>query len=163
MRLVPQEVHTISYPLPKPGRSAIFSTSGNEDAHIILRGGNERPNYYATSVELVAEGLEKAGLPQNIMIDFSHDNSLKQYQRQMMVAEDVGQQIAGGNTRIMGVMIESHLKAGRQNINFPGQPMVYGQSITDACLGWHDTDTVLRELANNVRQRRSFKLVQEQA
>ncbi len=146
----------------KAGRSAIFSTSGNEDAHIILRGGNDHPNYDAVNVEKVAEGLEQAGLPQNIMIDFSHDNSLKQYQRQMIVAEDVGQQIAGGDSRIMGVMIESHLKAGRQNV-VEGQPLVYGQSITDGCIGWHDTETVLRELAASVQHRRMSKLAEEQA
>ena len=146
----------------KAGRSAIFSTSGNEDVHIILRGGNERPNYDAINVEQVAEGLEKANLPQNIMIDFSHDNSLKQYQRQLVVAEDVGQQIAGGDQRIMGVMIESHLKAGKQNV-VPGQALVYGQSITDGCIGWHDTETVLHQLAANVQQRRHSKLAEEQA
>ena len=137
----------------KEGRSAIFSTSGNEDVHIILRGGNNRPNYDAINVEKVAEGLEAAQLPQNIMIDFSHDNSLKQCQRQLIVAEDVGAQIAAGDRRIMGAMVESHLKAGRQDV-IEGQPLVYGQSITDGCIGWQDTETLLRNLARAVQQRR---------
>jgi 3-deoxy-7-phosphoheptulonate synthase len=146
----------------KAGRSAIFSTAGNEDVHIILRGGNNQPNYDAIHVEKVAEGLEKAGLPQNIMIDFSHDNCLKQFQRQLIVAEDVGLQIAKGDERIIGVMIESHLKSGRQDV-VAGQPLVYGQSITDGCLGWQDTEKLLRALAATVQQRRTLKKQQEQA
>lgn len=138
----------------REGRSAIFSTSGNEDAHIILRGGNNQPNYDAINVEKVAEGLEAAGLPQNIMIDFSHDNSLKQYQRQLIVAEDVAAQIAAGDQRIIGVMVESHLKAGRQDVT-PDKPLVYGQSITDGCIGWQDTEKLLREMASAVQQRRA--------
>ncbi len=137
----------------KAGHSAIFSTTGNEDVHIILRGGNEKPNYDAVSVEQVAEGLEAAGLRQNIMIDFSHANCLKQYQRQLVVAEDVGKQIAGGDTRIMGVMLESHLKAGRQDVR-PDRELVYGQSITDGCLGWDETRELLQKLAANVQKRR---------
>lgn len=138
----------------REGRSAIFSTSGNEDAHIILRGGNNQPNYDAINVEKVAEGLEAAGLPQNIMIDFSHDNSLKQYQRQLIVAEDVAAQIAAGDQRIIGVMVESHLKAGRQDVT-PDKPLAYGQSITDGCIGWQDTEKLLREMASAVQQRRA--------
>ncbi len=144
--------HFIS--LNKAGHSAIFSTTGNEDVHIILRGGNDRPNYDAVSVEQVAEGLVKAELKPNIMIDFSHANSLKQCQRQLIVGDDVAQQIAGGDHRIMGVMIESHLKAGSQKV-VEGQPLVYGQSITDACLSWDDTVPLLRELAQAVQKRRT--------
>jgi len=144
--------HFIS--LNKAGHSAIFSTTGNEDVHIILRGGNDRPNYDAVSVEQVAEGLAKAELKPNIMIDFSHANSLKQCQRQLIVGDDVAQQIAGGDHRIMGVMIESHLKAGSQKV-VEGQPLVYGQSITDACLSWDDTVPLLRELAQAVQKRRT--------
>jgi len=144
--------HFIS--LNKAGHSAIFSTTGNEDAHIILRGGNDGPNYDAVSVEQVAEGLVKANLKPNIMIDFSHANSLKQCQRQLIVGEDVAGQIATGDHRIMGVMIESHLKAGSQKV-VEGQPLVYGQSITDACLSWDDTVPLLRELAQAVRKRRT--------
>ncbi|TRW92798.1 3-deoxy-7-phosphoheptulonate synthase AroG [Candidatus Methylobacter oryzae] len=144
--------HFIS--LNKAGHSAIFSTTGNEDVHIILRGGNDRPNYDAVSVEQVAEGLVNAELKPNIMIDFSHANSLKQCQRQLIVGEDVAEQIANGDHRIMGVMIESHLKAGNQKV-IEGQPLVYGQSITDACLSWDDTVPLLRELAQAVQKRRT--------
>lgn len=141
----------------KEGRSAIFSTTGNEDVHIILRGGNDRPNYDAVSVEQVAEGLEAANLKANIMIDFSHANSLKQCQRQLVVGDDVGGQIAGGDKRIMGTMIESHLKAGRQD-PVEGQPLEYGQSITDACLSWEDTVDLLNTLAQAVQKRRTVKI-----
>jgi len=140
----------------KAGHSAIFSTTGNEDAHIILRGGNDEPNYDAVNVEKVAEGLDQSGLASNIMIDFSHANSLKQCQRQIVVAEDVAEQIARGDTRIMGAMIESHLISGRQD-PVEGNSLTYGQSITDACLGWDDTVTLLNNLASAVQKRRSVK------
>ena len=139
--------------LTKAGHSAIFSTTGNEDVHIILRGGNGHPNYDAASVEQVAKGLIKANLKPNIMIDFSHANSLKQCQRQLIVGADVGTQIANGDHRIMGVMIESHLKGGNQNV-VAGQDLIYGQSITDACLSWDDTAPLLRKLAMAVQDRR---------
>lgn len=142
--------------LTKAGHSAIFSTTGNEDVHIILRGGNDGPNYDAVHVEKVAESLVKADLRPNIMIDFSHANSLKQCHRQLIVGEDVAEQIAGGDYRIMGTMIESHLKAGSQKV-IEGQPLVYGQSITDACLSWDDTLPLLRNLADAVQSRRGFK------
>jgi 3-deoxy-7-phosphoheptulonate synthase len=141
--------------LTKAGHSAIFSTTGNEDVHIILRGGNEGPNYDAVSVEKVAESLTKANLTPNIMIDFSHANSLKQCHRQLVVGEDVSEQIAGGDRRIMGVMIESHLKSGSQKV-VEGQPLVYGQSITDGCLSWDETLPLLKTLAAAVQSRRSF-------
>ena len=141
--------------LTKAGHSAIFSTTGNDDVHIILRGGNGRPNYDAVSVEQVAEGLKKAQLRPNIMIDFSHDNSLKQCQRQLIVGDDVAGQIATGDHRIMGVMIESHLKAGNQSV-IEGQELVYGQSITDGCLSWEDTAPLLRTLAQAVQKRRTI-------
>ncbi len=141
----------------KEGRSAIFSTTGNEDSHIILRGGNDEPNYDAVNVEKVAEGLEKSGLPSNIMIDFSHANSLKQCQRQLVVGDDVSEQIGHGDKRIVGVMVESHLKAGRQD-TVEGQPLTYGQSITDACLNWDDTLILLNGLASAVQKRRSVQL-----
>jgi len=143
--------------LTKAGHSAIFSTTGNEDVHIILRGGNDRPNYDAVSVEQVAEGLFKAGLRPNIMIDFSHANCLKQCQRQLIVGEDVGAQIAHGDRRIMGIMAESNLKAGSQKI-VEGQPLVYGQSITDPCLSWEDTVPMLRDLAAAVQKRRTVDI-----
>lgn len=140
--------------LTKAGHSAIFSTSGNEDVHLILRGGNSRPNYDAVSVDQAGEALQAAKLMPNIMIDFSHANSSKQYQRQIVVGEDVAGQIANGDQRIIGVMLESHLQAGRQDV-VAGKALIYGQSITDACLGWNDSVKVLKELALAVRQRRT--------
>ena len=136
----------------KYGHSAIVETSGNSDCHIILRGGKE-PNYSEHHVSAVKAGLEKAGLPQQVMIDFSHANSSKQFQKQMLVADDVAQQIAGGEQAIIGVMIESHLVEGNQSLE-SGEPLVYGKSITDACIGWEDTEKVLRQLAAAVKTRR---------
>jgi 3-deoxy-7-phosphoheptulonate synthase len=141
--------------LTKAGHSAIFSTTGNEDVHIILRGGNHQPNYDAVHVEQVAQGMKKANLRPNIMIDFSHSNSLKQCQRQLIVGDDVAAQIANGDKRIMGVMIESHLKSGSQSV-VQGKELVYGQSITDACLSWEDTLPLLQKLAKSVQKRRVF-------
>jgi 3-deoxy-7-phosphoheptulonate synthase len=141
--------------LTKAGQSAIFSTTGNEDAHIILRGGNDSTNYDAASVEQIAKGLGKSNLRSNIMIDFSHANSLKQGQRQLIVGEDVAEQIANGDHRIMGVMVESHLKGGSQTV-VEGQTLTYGQSITDACLSWDDTVPLLKNLAIAVQKRRAI-------
>ena len=138
--------------LTKAGRSAIFSTAGNDDCHIILRGG-KTPNYDATSVALAAEELEKADLAPRLMIDFSHANSSKQHQKQIEVANNVAQQITDGETRIIGAMVESHLKAGRQDVEDHTQ-LVYGQSITDACISWEDSVPLLETLAAAVRQRR---------
>ncbi|PSJ45470.1 3-deoxy-7-phosphoheptulonate synthase [Zobellella taiwanensis] len=136
----------------KFGHSAIVSTAGNPDCHIILRGGKE-PNYSAEHVAAVCQGLDKAGLPQKLMIDFSHANSSKQYQRQMVVCEDVCGQLAAGQRAIMGVMVESHLVAGRQDLQ-EGCELTYGQSITDACIGWEDTEALLAQLADAVTARR---------
>lgn len=141
--------------LTKAGHSAIFSTAGNDDCHIILRGGR-KPNYDAQSVQEAAEELEKAGLPARLMIDFSHANSAKQYARQAEVARSVATQIAAGDERIMGVMIESHLKEGRQDVQ-PGTELEYGKSITDACISWEQSVPILQELAAAVRQRRASK------
>ena len=138
--------------LTKAGHSAIFATTGNEDCHIILRGGRE-PNYDADSVAVAINALEAAGLSGKLMIDFSHANSRKQHERQIEVGHDVAGQIAAGNQHIMGVMIESHLKAGRQNVE-AGKELVYGQSITDACISWDDSEPLLKELARAVQQRR---------
>jgi len=140
--------------LTKAGHSAIFSTSGNEGSHIILRGGKV-PNYDAASVQAAANALQKEGLAPNIMIDFSHANCLKQYQKQMDVGCDVAEQIAGGDQRIFGVMIESHLVAGNQKLE-TGKQLVYGQSITDPCLGWEDSVVLIGELAEAVRKRRAW-------
>jgi 3-deoxy-7-phosphoheptulonate synthase len=139
--------------LTKAGHSAIFSTTGNEDSHIILRGGRH-PNYDAESVQAAADALAAAGLPPQIMIDFSHANSLKQYQRQVPVGKDVAGQIAGGDRRIFGVMIESNLNAGNQKL-VPGKTPAYGVSITDACLGWDDSAELLEILAKAAAERRA--------
>jgi 3-deoxy-7-phosphoheptulonate synthase len=136
----------------KSGQSAIFSTSGNEDCHIILRGG-KAPNYDATSVNAACDELARSGLAQRVMIDFSHANSAKQYRKQLDVSTDVAAQLATGDQRIVGVMVESHLNAGRQNIT-AGKAQEYGVSVTDACLGWADTEKLLQQLATAVRERR---------
>ena len=136
----------------KKGQSAIFKTKGNEDCHLILRGG-KAPNYDADSIESAASELGKAGVNLHMMIDFSHANSSKQHERQMIVGADVSGQIAGGDMRISGVMIESHLVAGRQD-QVEGQELVYGQSITDACIDWDSSVQLLEELATAVRTRR---------
>jgi len=136
----------------KAGHSAIVSTMGNEDCHIILRGGKQ-PNYDAGSVEAACRQLAAAGLAQRVMIDLSHSNSQKNYTRQIEVGQDVAGQIAHGDDRIFGVMIESHLKSGRQDL-LPGKELVYGQSITDACIGWEETLPLLEKLAEAVRARR---------
>jgi 3-deoxy-7-phosphoheptulonate synthase len=138
--------------LTKDGHSAIFTTAGNEDTHIILRGGS-RPNYDTESVDIAANAIQDSGLIPKIMIDFSHANSRKQPDKQMRVAEDVAGQIARGETRIIGAMIESNLVGGRQNLT-SGADLVYGQSITDACLAWENTAPLLEHLAEAAEQRR---------
>ncbi len=136
----------------KGGHSAIVSTAGNEDCHIILRGGKE-PNYDANSVEAGAQDLANAGLQPRLMIDFSHSNSSKQYEKQMTVCQDVAERVGNGETRIFGCMVESHLEGGRQDL-VPDKELIYGMSITDACIGWPDSVGVLEELAAAVRGRR---------
>ena len=136
----------------KGGRSAIAATTGNEDCHIILRGGNQ-PNYDAANVHATATSLAESGIPARIMIDCSHGNSGKEPAKQVGVGKDVAGQIAAGDARIFGVMVESHLKAGRQDL-VPGKALVYGQSITDACVGWEDSRNLIDALADAVRQRR---------
>jgi len=137
----------------KYGHSAIIQTAGNENCHIILRGGKE-PNYSKEHVAAVNEQLTQAKLPNNIMIDFSHANSAKQFKRQMDVTADVCEQISQGDSSIFGVMIESHLVEGRQDL-IDGKAKTYGQSITDACIGWDDTETALQQLADAVKARRN--------
>ncbi|CAA0101840.1 Phospho-2-dehydro-3-deoxyheptonate aldolase, Phe-sensitive [Halioglobus japonicus] len=137
----------------KAGRSAIFQTTGNEDCHIILRGGKQ-PNYDMFSVEDAQAMLEKSGLPARIMIDASHANSRKIPARQVDVAVDIATQVARGNRSIIGLMLESNLVEGRQNV-VPGEPLTYGQSITDPCISWDNTLPVLEKLADAVRQRRA--------
>ena len=136
----------------KGGHTAIVSTAGNEDCHIILRGGN-KPNYDAASVDAAAKTLAEAGIPARLMVDFSHGNSSKKPEKQMDVAQDVARQIASGEERIVGIMVESHLKAGRQDL-IPGKELVYGMSITDGCIGWEDSRKLLEVLADAVRKRR---------
>jgi len=136
----------------KQGHSAIFETTGNEDCHIILRGGR-KPNYDMFSVDDATALLEKAQLPKHLMIDASHANSRKMPARQVEVASDIATQVRRGNRAIIGVMLESFLVEGRQNV-VPGQPLTYGQSITDACMAWDTTELVLEELADAVAARR---------
>ncbi len=136
----------------KQGHSAIFQTTGNEDCHIILRGG-KHPNYDMFSVDDASAMLAKAGLPARIMIDASHSNSRKIPARQLDVGRDIASQVARGNRSIFGVMLESNLVEGRQDV-VPGQSLTYGQSITDPCICWDDTTPLLRDLAAAVRARR---------
>jgi 3-deoxy-7-phosphoheptulonate synthase len=150
IRTSQQAHHFLS--VTKAGHSAIVSTIGNEDCHIILRGG-KLPNYDAASVDAACKELAAAGLAQHVMIDLSHSNSQKNYMRQVDVGKEVASEIAQGDARIIGVMIESHLKAGRQDL-LPGKELVYGQSITDACIGWEETVPLLETLAEAVRSRR---------
>jgi 3-deoxy-7-phosphoheptulonate synthase len=137
----------------KQGTSGIAATSGNADCHVILRGGRT-PNYDAESVDDVCKQLAAARLEPRVMIDVSHGNSNKRPENQPLVSADIAAQIEHGEHRIMGVMIESHLKAGRQDLN-PGQPLTYGQSVTDGCIGWESSVEVLGRLATAVKARRA--------
>ncbi len=137
----------------KFGHSAIFRTTGNNFCHLILRGG-KAPNYDSQSVSDACAALAKAGLPQKVMIDFSHANSCKQYKKQLDVCASVCQQVADGSKAIFGVMIESHLNEGRQDCTDPAL-LKYGQSITDACIGWDDTVSAITQLAEAARSRRN--------
>jgi len=136
----------------KDGRAAIASTRGNEDCHVILRGGSQT-NYDADSVNAVSALSEKVGLAPRLIIDASHANSSKNPENQPKVTADVGRQVAAGDRRIKGVMVESHLVAGRQDL-VPGKPLVYGQSITDGCIDWATSVSVLEDLARSVQARR---------
>jgi 3-deoxy-7-phosphoheptulonate synthase len=145
-----QKHHFLS--VHKSGQVAIVETRGNDDCHIILRGG-KMPNYDAPSVQGACEQLARAGLPERLMVDCSHANAAKDYRRQAEVAAEIGRQIAGGEQRIVGLMVESHLVEGRQDLD-PGKPLIFGQSITDACLGWDDSVRLLSGLAEAVKARR---------
>jgi 3-deoxy-7-phosphoheptulonate synthase len=145
-----QKHHFLS--VHKSGQVAIVETRGNEDCHIILRGG-KAPNYDAASVQQACAELGRAKVPGCLMIDCSHANAAKDYRRQVDVAADIGRQLAGGERCIMGVMVESNLVEGRQDLR-PGEPLAYGKSVTDACLGWDDSARMLQALAEAVRQRR---------
>ena len=145
-----QKHHFLS--VHKSGQVAIVETRGNEDCHIILRGG-KHPNYDADSVNAACAELARAKLPERLMIDCSHANASKDYRRQKEVAADIARQLAGGERRIVGVMIESHLREGRQDL-VAGRVLAFGQSITDPCLGWEDSVKLLDVLAAGVRERR---------
>jgi 3-deoxy-7-phosphoheptulonate synthase len=141
----------------KNGQVAIVETAGNPDCHVILRGG-KAPNYDAASVEAACKDLEAAKLHPSLMVDFSHANSSKQHERQVVVAEDIAAQVSGGSKKVFGVMVESHLCAGAQKFT-PGKDdpskLAYGQSITDACIGWDDSEKVLEILSKSVKNRRA--------
>ena len=141
----------------KQGRSAIATTAGNSDCHVILRGGKV-PNFDAPSVAAAWQAIAAAGLTTCVMIDASHGNSSKRPENQVLVIDSLAQQIEAGDTRIGGVMIESHLVGGRQDL-VPGQPLVYGQSITDGCIDWASSVQVLDRLAAAVTQRRNERRV----
>jgi 3-deoxy-7-phosphoheptulonate synthase len=136
------------------GRAAVISTTGNPDGHVILRGGRSGPNFGAESVATALERLRAGGLPQRLLVDASHANSGKDHHRQAAVVRDIADQVAAGQCGIAGVMLESFLVEGRQEIG-PRGDLVYGQSVTDACLGWATTADLLRTLADAVRRRRS--------
>jgi 3-deoxy-7-phosphoheptulonate synthase len=138
----------------KHGQTAIFVTKGNCDCHIILRGGRQTVNFDAASVEETCKQMEKAGIRPQVMIDCSHANSHKDYTQQLTVCRNVAEQVAGGDKRIMGVMLESNLVAGAQKL-VPGKELVYGQSITDGCIDWNETRVALAELAAAVRKART--------
>ena len=140
----------------KEGQSAIFATNGNEDCHVILRGGNERANYDSVSIEATIDDIKQQNLPPHLMVDFSHANSGGDYNNQVKVGSHIAAHISTGSHDVCGVMIESHLVAGRQNGEGKAkEDLVYGQSITDACIDWDATDGLLRELAQAVKARRN--------
>jgi len=152
MRAAQGSHHFISITLQ--GHSAIFTTAGNNYTHVILRGGNDRPNYDRVSVAGVTDSLERAGLNSRLMIDTSHANSQKKFHKQVEVCRDIIHQIKTGQDNIFGLMIESNLVEGRQDYQ-QGEALTYGQSITDACIGWEDSEMLLRELADAVRAKRT--------
>jgi 3-deoxy-7-phosphoheptulonate synthase len=138
--------------IDKNGRAAIATTTGNAEAHVVLRGGAV-PNHDAAGIAAASAELERAGLAPRLMVDASHGNSRKDHERQPGVVAEIAEQLAAGEQRIMGVMVESHLVAGRQSL-VAGEAPVYGQSITDACIGWETSLDVLETLAEGVRARR---------
>ncbi|MEO1006106.1 MAG: 3-deoxy-7-phosphoheptulonate synthase [Cyanobacteria bacterium J06638_38] len=132
------------------GLASIVRTTGNPDGHLVLRGGAAKPNYEASDIEAAVNALKQKAMNSRLMIDCSHGNSSKNYHKQVTVLDSINQQIQVGSENIVGVMIESHLVAGNQSIPKDGQPTVYGQSITDACVNWETTETMLNSLANSV-------------
>jgi 3-deoxy-7-phosphoheptulonate synthase len=159
MQIAVDAVNSASHPhhflsVTKQGLAAIVSTRGNQACHVILRGGSKGPNFSAEHVGATLRLLKEAGIHRGVMVDTSHANSEKNHQNQPKVAANLAEQVAGGNRGLVGVMIESHLRAGRQNAS-PGKPLEYGISITDACIGFDDTIPVLEALAQAVAQRRT--------
>ena len=136
----------------KKGNSAIFSTSGNKYCHTILRGGSKKVNYDEKSIDEVSARLDKANLPQRIVVDCSHANSMKDHKKQISVVDNIAFQLSNGEKRIKGLMIESNLVEGNQNIN--DSNLIYGKSVTDACIGWEDTEKVLYKLSEAVEKRK---------
>ena len=151
LRAASQPHHFLS--ATKDGRAAISRTAGNDCCHIILRGGDGRPNHDAESVEAAVQTLARGGLPGRLMIDCSHANSGKDYRRQPEVCASVAAQVAGGDVRIIGVMVESNLVEGRQELE-RGKELVFGQSVTDSCVNWETTEEILSGLAEAVESRR---------
>lgn len=139
--------------LTKTGHSAIFSTTGNQDCHVILRGGNSGPNYEPEFVADAVNQLKAAEVQARLMIDCSHANSSKNHERQMIVAQSIADQLARGSQHIMGAMVESHLVGGRQDVSLDDD-LIYGQSITDACIDWDSSVKLLENLAQGVQARR---------
>ena len=144
----------VFFGLDASGRASVVTTTGNPDVHVILRGGTHGPNYQAEHVAAALAAVAQAGMPPTVMIDASHDNSRKDHHRQAEVAREIAGQVRGGQRGVAGVMIESFLVPGRQELAGPAE-LTYGQSITDACLGWETTADVLADLAAAVRQRRA--------
>jgi 3-deoxy-7-phosphoheptulonate synthase len=160
VRIAAEAVKSASYPhhfmaVTKGGRSAIAATTGNDDCHIILRGGS-KPNYDHASIDAASAELASAGVTQRMMVDTSHANSGKKPENQPLVITDIASQISGGEQRILGVMIESNLVAGRQDL-LPGMALTYGQSITDGCIDWNTTVPALNLLADAVEARRNVQ------
>ncbi len=163
LRIALDAIHAAAHPhhflsVTKEGRSAIFATAGNPDTHVILRGGSDRPNYDTESVTIAATKMDEAGLRPRIMIDLSHANSRKRPQKQIDISRDVAGQVARGDRHIIGVMIESNLVGGRQDWHSDIE-LTYGQSITDACISWEDTEPMLEKLAVAVQKRRTVQSV----
>jgi 3-deoxy-7-phosphoheptulonate synthase len=139
----------------KDGVAAIVRTKGNKACHVILRGGKTGPNFEAAAIKAVTDQLQTRGLPPYVMVDCSHGNSLKDYKKQPLVSDSLSTQVASGSRSVTGLMIESHLVEGRQDAK-PGSTLAYGQSITDACVSWEATATMLEQLASAVRTRRKI-------
>ena len=144
----------VFFGLDASGRTSVVTTTGNPDVHVILRGGTGGPNYRPEHIAMALDAVQQAGMPRTVMIDASHDNSRKDHARQAVVAREIAAQVGDGQCGIAGVMIESFLVPGRQELTDPGS-LTYGQSVTDACMGWDATADVLADLAEAVRKRRS--------